>query len=382
MGTVREEVKTVAPFRLGYRPALDGIRAIAILFVLTFHTLTFLDDSYSPSGLEPFRAGSLGVDIFFALSGFLITSLLLQEWQERGAISLKRFYVRRALRLWPALWVTLGLLSVYFGVVGPGETGGFFHGLIEVVTYSNNYFVSGNQFLRQWFGQSWSLAIEEQFYIVWPTLLIMLLHFRRTRKALPLLLATAVVLAALWRVELIHHYQVWSRVYFRTDARLDQLLIGALLAVLLHYGLVRVKPRPWLAAAAFIGCFALAQSWWSYEKEYFYYSAFLTVFTTCCLILGVLDGTGPVARLLSVAPVRWIGRVSYTLYLVHIPVIEAVAIHFGNRHGVNLEKAVVANVAIFVITAGIHYGVEVPGNRLKNRLSRVAKPVEAVAAAV
>jgi peptidoglycan/LPS O-acetylase OafA/YrhL len=372
-----------AQFRLGYRPALDGIRAIGILLVVIFHTLTFLVDWYGIRGWHLFRGGSIGVDIFFTLSGFLITSLLLQEWREHRSISFGRFYARRALRLLPALWVTLALLLAYLAIEKPGGTTGLAHGIIEILTYANNFFVGHNPFLTQWFGQAWSLAIEEQFYIAWPALLMgLLLLFRRRPAVIAGLLAAAVVGVSLWRVELFRtHRFIWSDVYFRTDARVDQLLIGALVAFLLHFGYVRVKARPWVAIAGLLLSFGLAQAWWSYQREYFYMGAPLAMVAACALILGVIDNTGPVAWLLAIPPMRWLGRVSYTLYLVHVPVYAAVLAHYGTRRGVNLDKVVIANVIAFGITAAIHHGIERPANRFKSRFSRIRQTTDEASAA-
>jgi peptidoglycan/LPS O-acetylase OafA/YrhL len=356
-------------FRLGYRPGLDGIRGLGIALVVVFHTLTFLVYGPTYSGIG--QGSFLGVDMFFVLSGFLITSLLLQEWREHTSISLPRFYARRALRLLPVLYVTVIGVALYVKLWHRAGTAGFVHGLLEIFTYTNNFFEGHNVFLTTWFGQVWSLAIEEQFYIVWPTvLLVLLLLLRRRPAALAGVLSASIVAVSLWRIHLRSHH-VWSQVYYRTDTRVDELIAGALLAVLLHFGMVKVKNRPWLGVAGIALWLVLTQKLDSFGTAYFDWGAPLAMVAGLACILSVLNGTGPANWFFSHPFMRWLGRLSYTLYLVHIPVYEAVNLHYGNHFKVGIKGTIIANVATLGITLAIHHGIELRANALKSRFSRV-----------
>src|ERR1700682_626933 len=153
-------------FRLGYRPELDGVRGISILLVLLLH--------FTPK-LMP--GGYFGVDIFFVLSGFLITSLLLQEWARKNSISLKDFYIRRALRLGPGLAVYLLLVGAYACVfLDKGNARGMYLGIVLTLSYISNWVMAFKpDFLPGLLAITWSLAVEEQFYLVWPLILSLLL---------------------------------------------------------------------------------------------------------------------------------------------------------------------------------------------------------------
>ena len=356
---------TAAPFRLGHRPALDGMRGIAILLVFVHHSLTFL----APTHQEAFPGGFLGVDVFFTLSGFLITTLLLEEFQRSGRISLLGFYRRRALRLLPAVAVLLVVSTGYVLATGwprrPQLTT-----VIAVATYSTNWFANANSQLTLGFGHMWSLAIEEQFYLLWPLVLLVVLGLALRRHASPRLLASglavAVVAVAVWRA-VLRDSRPWTQVYFRTDARLDQLLVGALLAVALHQGWVNTRKPAWLAAAGLLGLGYLAMSIDAFGTAYYDWGALLASLCTVALILGTLDGRGPVARLLRLRPLRDLGLISYSLYLWHVPIIVVVLRYFGGRLG---SPALIALALTLSLAAAIasHLVVERPALRLKSQL--------------
>jgi len=212
--------------RLGYRPALDGIRAIAIVLVLGFHT-----------GL--LGGGFLGVDLFFVLSGFLITGLLVEEWDRYQEISLAGFYTRRMRRLFPALVLTLvGVGVLYLALPGVNHGIGYWPTVASVAAYSSNWLAAfgshGSWASLGMLGHTWSLAIEEQFYLVWPIVVLVLL--RRRWPAGPIiiaLLAGAAASEALRWLVWMDSYSIGA--YTRTDTHADGLLLGCALGLLLRH---------------------------------------------------------------------------------------------------------------------------------------------------
>ncbi|SNQ50235.1 Putative acyltransferase (fragment) [Frankia canadensis] len=202
---------------LGRNPALDGLRALAVLCVLVFH-------------MDALPGGYLGVDVFFVLSGFLITGQLLAERDRAGEVSLIRFYVRRAYRLLPAFWLLalVGLVAVVTGIDGrAGALGEFLGSLAASAMYVNNYV----QVVRQstgagWLGHTWSLSAEEQFYLLWPLVLVALCRRPRLARRLPVVLLAGVAAVALWRNVLAAFGASATRMYFGLDTRADALLVG------------------------------------------------------------------------------------------------------------------------------------------------------------
>src|SRR5271163_2488842 len=222
------------PVRFSYVPALDGLRAVAVLGVMLYH-----------GGAPLASGGFLGVNIFFVLSGFLITSLLLGEWAKRVSIRLGQFWARRARRLLPALLVMLIGVAIYAKVFAtPGEFADLRLDSLSTLFYVANwhFIASGGNYFNLTAQPSplahmWSLSIEEQFYIVWPPVALLLLHLGRrlrpSRRLWPLL-ATAVVGAVASAVDMRLSYQHGAsimRLYEGTDTRCQDILVGATLAI-------------------------------------------------------------------------------------------------------------------------------------------------------
>lgn len=299
--------------KLGYRPGLDGLRAVAVFAVLGYHYYHW------PGG------GQSGVDLFFVLSGFLITTLLVEEWRERDQISLSRFYRRRALRLLPALWfflvvwMALSLLTGHF-VLGP-----YLYG----VTYTTNIAqavqqVPGAVGLPD-LGHLWSLANEEQFYLLWPLLLIVMLR-RRWR---PLRIATVAATLALAEV-VAHDVLDHGRLdFFRFDAMLIGCAGGILFASPLHGKLRRFCcAAPVAAAGAILVSYLLIRPpTWSFPigglsarpvNLVFALSAIVTI----VWVVEGCPGFRPAHWALAAPPVAFLGRISYALYLWHEAVVK------------------------------------------------------------
>src|ERR1700759_699927 len=227
-------------------PGLDGLRGVAVAAVLLYH-----------GGVSWSGGGFLGVEMFFVLSGFLITSLLVAEWGRSGAIALRAFWARRARRLLPALFALVAAIGVYYALAGPTKAipGLQGDGIATLLYISNwhqvaagtNYFAASGPVSP--LQHTWSLAIEEQFYLVWPVLVLGLLTFARRRgasdrRSLQVLLGlslTGALLAAAEMALLFHGGRGLDRVYYGTDTRATGLLLGASLAIAVAIGR---KPDP------------------------------------------------------------------------------------------------------------------------------------------
>lgn len=320
---------------LGYRPSLDGLRAVAVVAVMLYH-----------GGVPWARGGFLGVDVFFVLSGFLITSLLVQEWTRAGRIGLRAFWWRRARRLLPAMMVVLVAVAGYAFVASSSQPHLRGDSLATLGYISNWWFIeSGQSYFDQFMEPSplrhtWSLAIEEQFYIVFPLLLVALLgRLRLGIQGLRLVLLSAALASAALMAVLYEPLADPSRVYYGTDTRLQALLLGAVLALIPSVNLSatplysqvggRLVRLPgwgfvaWVALSGLLVMFTLARELapWMYRGGFLLAAALAGV-----LIAAVSKSPGStLGRLLSWRPVVAIGVVSYGLYLWHWPVYVAVS---------------------------------------------------------
>jgi len=316
-----------------YLPALDGVRALAVLAVMAFH-----------GGVSFLPGGFLGVDAFFVLSGFLITSLLLDERLATGRIALAAFWGRRARRLLPALLLVLVVVAVAGRwLLDPGALQ-----LLRADSLAALFYVANWRMLLRRDGgyfaatatpspleHTWSLGIEEQFYLLWPVLLLLLLARRPRLRALLALCVAGAIASAVVAAALFHPGVDPSRVYYGTDTRAQALLVGAALATALALGrpaawspgrLARLSRTAGLAALAG----ALGTAWaWTHAagtSRGLYAGGFLAVAAATAAIIAhiVLAPTGLTARVLSRPPLPAIGRISYGLYLWHWPVFQAV----------------------------------------------------------
>jgi peptidoglycan/LPS O-acetylase OafA/YrhL len=242
---------------LGYRPALDGLRALAVIAVFAYH-----------AELGWARAGFLGVDVFFVLSGYLITALLLAERRREGRIDLRRFWARRARRLLPAVVVLLAAVAVAVPLLAPDQAARIRADLVAALAYVSNWWlIVGEQSYFEAAGRPpllqhlWSLAVEEQFYLLWPPVLALAVRRRSSRRLVKPLLAAAVASAVVMAL-LFQPYSDPSRVYYGTDTRAVALLLGAALAAATtRWQLVDRVSRPgrlMLEAAGLAGVAGLA----------------------------------------------------------------------------------------------------------------------------
>jgi peptidoglycan/LPS O-acetylase OafA/YrhL len=314
-----------------YMPGLDGLRAVAVLAVIAFH----LGFGWAPGGL-------LGVGIFFTLSGYLITDILLSQLSRRGHIKLGRFWLARARRLLPALFVMLVIVVAWVTIFGPAQPQQFRDGVVASALYVSNWqliFGDVSYFARFAppgpLNHLWSLAIEEQFYLVWP--FVLLLGVKVVRET-PLpsgvrpRLAVATLLLALVSVVLMavlyHPSLDPSRVYYGTDTRAFELLFGAALAMV--WPSRKLSPRiaagarNTLDALGVAGLVVIALMIWKTDQysSFLYRGGFVLLSIATVLVVAAL--AHPASRLgpvLGWKPLRWIGVRSYGIYLWHFPVI-------------------------------------------------------------
>jgi peptidoglycan/LPS O-acetylase OafA/YrhL len=342
------------PWRLGHRPGLDGLRGFAILLVMADH---------SGIGIAS-GAGHQGVTVFFVLSGFLITTLLLEERALHGRVSLRQFYWRRALRLLPALVVLLFVVAVILGVAG--RTGEIAGDVIPALFYFMNWTTAaGNN--PGLLSHTWSLSIEEQFYLVWPVVLIGLLAVGRGRLAwVAGLLVAAMLGAVILRVVLWVGPEAYYRVYVGTDTRMDALAIGCLLALAFTRWPITVQPWAMAALAASIPI----TLWLTNNESMATIGLAVTAVAAAGLVAGAATGSG--GRVLAWRPLAYLGIISYGLYLWHRPLMRAFT--DSGLGGVPWAVAVMFAISIGLAFLSRRF-IEDPFLALKNRyFSSTAAP--------
>lgn len=334
---------------LGHVPALTGVRGVAVALVVGWHYYHF-----------PF-GGQGGVDIFFVLSGFLITTLLLEEHAKYGRIGIASFYRRRARRLLPALAAMLATFVAAGAVNGRNLLGVALIG----ASYAGNALHAYGSHWGQLLADSplaplWSLAEEEQFYLVWPALLLLLARSRHPGRWL----SAAIVGLSIYRLVLVVGGHSPVRIYFGPDTHADPILAGCLLAFLRRGGF-RVGEGLAKVAVALVSVCAVA-GWWT--PAWGAWGMPLLDLGALLLIAAAYSPT-ELARGLACRPLVWLGDRSYSLYLWHVPVLAVVG---GAR-----PAAVLVSVAA---AAGSYAWIEKPFRRRRNarleqaRVSSVATP--------
>jgi peptidoglycan/LPS O-acetylase OafA/YrhL len=326
-------------------PGLDGLRGAAVLGVLLFHSGGLL------------RGGYLGVDLFFVLSGFLITSILVREHDKAGAIDLRAFWIRRARRLMPALLSLMPAIAVYAKTLAaPNELTSIRSDALATLGYVANWraIFSRRSYWEMFTAPSplehtWSLAIEEQFYVVWPLVVAGVLARRRGRRPLALVTLGLTAGSAL-AMALLYEEGSTMRAYLGTDTRGAAILIGAALA-LLPAGAPSSSRR--LDAIGVIAALVLGFAWLRLDgqSELLYRGGFwITEIAAAVLVLCcVRSPEGIVARAFSVRPLRALGTISYGVYLWHWPVYVVLTeerVHVGGVRLLALRLAVSLVIAV------------------------------------
>ena len=349
-----------------YIPSLDGIRAVAF-------ALVFISHIYNKNAL-----GGFGVTIFFFLSGYLIVTLLRREAEREGGISLKMFYARRILRIFPPCYLVLALALLLnaIGIV-PGVRN---HSavLAEIFYYTNYYEIAGGNTTPKGTAVLWSLAVEEHFYMFFPLLYILLRRLYPRRFDQVAILSGLCAAILIWRLILIIHFQATdTRTNMATDTRFDSILFGCILALygnpMMDGSRIREQVWKWILLPISIGMLALSLLITKNDifRETLQYSvqgiALFPVF-----IAAVRYPRWLVFRALNIRVVRFIGVLSYTLYLVHYIVISTVS-HWSHEGA--LARAMLSLIISLVVAIAIYFLVERPCARLRRYL-RSRAPAE------
>jgi peptidoglycan/LPS O-acetylase OafA/YrhL len=353
-----EDIFAGGPSAMKRVPALDGLRAVAILFVIFFHA----------SALQ-FVGGYIGVDIFFVLSGYLITSILLNEHERTGRISLHRFYFRRVLRLAPALslllFAYLSLAALSSGHLSEEAIKASSAALFFAMNWMQAFGLMGLNPIAH----TWSLAVEEQFYLLWPALLIFLLSVFDKKRIAVIAIGLA-LLVACWRALLTLQDFPVHRTYFAFDTRADGLLIGCMLALASSVSVSNFAARSWIFPALILGVIAATSP---YNAPWMYMGGFLLVALCSAWLIAALisSQSNLLQMLLSCAPLLFLGRISYGMYLWHVFFVS-IALH---SH-VSIRILMIAIVPVTVVAASLSYFlVELPFLRLKGNMDHKVAPL-------
>jgi peptidoglycan/LPS O-acetylase OafA/YrhL len=336
--------------------ALDGMRTVALAVGFVHHV-----DQHA------FPGGFMGVDIFFVISGYMITSLLLREREMTGGISISRFYLRRVLRLYPALFV---MVLVVTPIAALDHIGWPVPDALAALSYVTDFWSNGFSHLSLLL-HTWSLGVEEQFYLVWPVLLLFMLRRNLPLRAILIGVAAISVLIT-YGVDSahIHHLMI---IHYLPTSHLTDLVAGILLAVGVLHGpkrwLVRLAGLP-MALVAFgamvVAEFILPGDWWAFPLA--------TIICWPPVAHVVLHRESWISAALRFPPVVWLGQRSYAFYLWHYPIM--VLLHL-QRTLTHWEIAAIALPLTLVFTAVSWRLVETPFLRLKARFASARLPVAA-----
>jgi len=346
--------------RFQYTPTFDGLRGIAVLCVLLAHA--------SPGF---FKGGWIGVDLFFVLSGYLITSLLQNEYYASGNISFAKFYARRALRLFPPLLICVTMANVLW-------------------PYTPHYYYAANRLLATLAGlfyfanlvpwpvlgllqHLWSLSVEEHFYLVWPIIVSTFL-FRASPRNRAFFLTITVFLIEAFRIFVFHCKLTWGlfviNSYSFTLCRMDAILMGSLLAVVLSHN-NNVKTRRKVDIHWSLGillCLLATIVLFVRESNIYWHNGGFIFTNLLCLSIVAIAAKNPSQPLLSSNILRWIGRRSYGMYLYHFPIFIALGILIREHSSVNYLLVTALRFAVTIFVAEVSYRfIERPVLRYKKR---------------
>jgi peptidoglycan/LPS O-acetylase OafA/YrhL len=341
---------------VSYFPSLDGIRAISVLLVITVH-MEFVDLQW--------LSGTTGVTAFFILSGYLITTLALREEWSRGRLCLSAFYIRRSFRILPAYYSVLAIYAILILLLPIPATeqrrAAFLTALPYYLGYMNEFGVRA-AFWQSPFSQSWSLGIEEKFYLLWPAVAFILLKQSNILRVLFILSCTGIYFftSELWVVRFL-----WIHAYIN-------ILLGCLVAILLHtpeaYKRLSTIGRPKCTIAVALTLTFIQLFLFLMPDARWFFSLFVAL-----LLIGLVTGQSGVDRFLSSRPLVYIGTRSYGIYLTHLLALNAVGLVFrpGQTNGWKAMVYVICSVAASLLVAEVLYqSIEKPCMKIGRKWSK------------
>ena len=341
-----------------YIASLDGLRGISILMVFVAHI-----------GFEKIVPGGLGVTIFFFISGYLITNLLIDEYYKSGSVDLKLFYSRRMLRLYPPLLLMITLFTaIQFYIQQPVQKGQLFPALFY---YENYYYFYGN-YRNTTVGILWSLAVEEHFYLVFP--LIFLLLFKKPKVFLISMIVLIFIPLAL-RFQGVRLYSSSADLseaycYLLTHTRFDSILFGCLASIILYSKRTRIYESVLSSKLAFavallvqIGCLVIRDPMFRNTLRYTLQGVSLFILIPAIVNIKSYQWLN---QLLSAKPIVWVGRLSYSIYLMHMMAVNYLLFIKNNGHAALYYLAVTA--ATVALASASYYTIEKPLGKLRKKL--------------
>ncbi|RAM11649.1 acetyltransferase, partial [Listeria ivanovii] len=355
-------MKRTTRYSRKYVPSIDGLRALAVIAVIAYH----LNFSWA-------KGGFIGVDIFFVLSGYLITNILLTQWEKTQTLQLKQFWLRRFRRLIPAVYIMIVVVVIYSVLFHPEILKNLRGDAIASFFYvSNWWFIFHNVSYFDSFGlpsplkNLWSLAIEEQFYLIWPAFLLVFLRWVKNPKLLLKIVIGLGLLSAIWMTILYDPGTDPSRVYYGTDTRAFDLLAGCALAFVWPFNrLSPVVPKKSKAVLNIAGTlsillFLVFTAFVSEYQPFLYRGGLLFVaIIGVTMIATISHPASYLSKIFSFKPLRWIGTRSYGIYLWHYPIITLTTPVFEVGQP-NIWRAILQVAATFIIAELSFRFIETP----------------------
>lgn len=342
-----DKVTTASPHgdAIQYLPGLDGLRGVMALGVLSYH----VRPAWFP-GAPAF------MDVFFLISGFLITLVLQKNIARTGTLQLVRFWKRRLQRLYPAMFAMVATYTLIAFLL-LDDVGHVLKDAAETLLYVSNLTKLHNNAIPTFFGHSWSLAVEEQFYLLWPLLFLASIKARLYWKAMLGLLAVVMVAAVAWRFYLIDAGAPWSRLYYSLETRMDAFIIGGGSAFLWQAWLSRWSHRNWAhytMCACAVGLVATLVVARPMEMDYFrWQQSAVLVLTAGTVLLLSSRRSSWIRSLLSSRALVALGLRSYGIYLWHWPLIWLLTVTTGIRGLAMLAIVLPTTIAVSALT--YHY---------------------------
>jgi len=344
--------KASEPSEAFYIPSLDGIRAISFSIVFIAHAWLL-------------QSGAFGVSVFFFLSGFLITTLLRRENDKFSRISIGNFYLRRVLRIFPPLYLTIATIAALVALrLIPGRLE--FAPFLAASTFAANYYDIYRGFAILGLSPLWSLAVEEHFYLFFPFLFLILNRFALSYRKQALILGAICMVVLAWRVYLVLHYPSISqnRIMYGTDTRIDTILFGCILALAANPSLDRKLRFPRYVT---LGAVLLLACTLGFRNDFFRLTVRYTLQGIAFIPLFVfaIQRAGDWTRFLNDKRVRFFGTLSYTLYLIHLAVLSLTASIPSRIVGAGVA------LAVSVLYAwAMNFGIERPLARVRRSLDK------------